>query len=120
MRFCGLDVGTTGVKAVVFDEMGIQISRSYRAYVIHVESDGTRLLTGQELWQKTRQVLTEIAASGGGDLDALCVDTFGEAFVALDREDRIISEPMIFTDRWGEEEYSQVVKKTDKREIARI
>lgn len=120
MLFCGLDVGTTGVKAVVFDERGTQITGAYRVYDVHVAADGTRLLRGQELWDKTKAVLREASAQAGGELSALCTDSFGEAFVALDNRDEIICDPMLFTDRWGEEEYREAEKKTNPREIARI
>jgi xylulokinase len=120
MRFCGLDVGTTGVKALVFDETGVQLSGAYRAYSIQVEPDGTRLLAGREIWDKTRDVFAEAAAGAGGGIDALCADSFGEAFVALNARGEIICDPMLFTDRWGEKEYAGAVKKISPVEIARI
>jgi xylulokinase len=120
MLFCGLDVGTTGVKAVVFDEGGNRITGAYRAYDIHVAAGGTRLLRGQELWDKTKAALAEAAARAGGTLSALCAASFGEAFVAVNDRDEIICDPMLFTDRWGEEEYREAEKKTSPREIARI
>jgi len=124
MLFCGLDVGTTGVKALVFDEKGTPLSSAYRAYKIEVMADGTRLLKAGELWEKTRECFLEAAkkttASAQGELAAVCADSFGEAFVALDDEDRVICDPMLFTDRWGEKEYFEAEKKTSALEIARI
>jgi xylulokinase len=120
MLFCGLDVGTTGVKAVVFDEKGNQINGAYRAYAIQVAPDGSRLLRGTELWSKTREAFAEVSAKAGGSLDALCVDTFGEAFVGIDARGDLICDPMLFTDRWGEKEYFEAEKKTSPREIAEI
>ena len=118
MRFCGLDVGTTGVKALVFDEKGRVLSSAYRAYTIKIEEDGTRLLRADELWQKTKEVFAEAAAKAMPDF--LCADSFGEAFVALDSRGKIICDPMLFTDRWGEREYFEAEKKTSAAEIARI
>ena len=119
MFFCGLDVGTTGVKAVVFDEKGNQISGAYRSYAIQVAPDGTRLLRGQEIWDRTREVLAEAAAKTEG-IDTICADSFGEAFVSLDAQDAIICDPMLFTDRWGEKQYFEAERKTSAEEIARI
>jgi xylulokinase len=118
--FCGLDVGTTGVKAVVFDEKGKPFTEAYRAYAIQVETDGTRLLRGQEIWEKTREVFSETARKTGGKIDAVCADSFGEAFVALDRKGELVCDPMLFTDRWGEKEYYEAEKKTTALEIAEI
>ena len=120
MLFCGIDVGTSGVKAVVFDEKGSPITDAYRNYSIQVAPDGTRLLRGQEIWDKTWEVFLATAKNTGGKLDAVCVDSFGEAFVALDKKGGIICDPMIFTDRWGEKEYYEAEKKTSAMEIAEV
>ncbi|MCL1855340.1 MAG: FGGY family carbohydrate kinase [Clostridia bacterium] len=120
MLFCGIDVGTTGVKAVVFDEKGTPVAEAHRNYSIQVEPDGTRLLRGQEIWDKTREVFLSAAKDTQGTLAAVCVDSFGEAFVALDKYGSILCDPMLFTDRWGEKEYYKAEKKTCAAEIAEI
>ena len=120
MLFCGLDVGTTGVKALVFDERGKPLHSAYSAYEIEVLADGTRLLKAAELWQKTKMCFARAVENIQDELAAVCADSFGEAFVALDADDQIICDPMLFTDRWGEKEYFEAEKKTSAREIARI
>jgi xylulokinase len=120
MLFCGLDVGTTGVKAVIFDEKGNQITGAYRAYSLQVAADGTRLLRGQEIWDKTKETFAEVAVKAEGKLAAVCAGSFGEAFVALDAAGAIICDPMLFTDRWGEKEYFEAERKTTPEEIAHI
>jgi xylulokinase len=104
----------------VFDEKGNHITGAYRAYTMRVTSDGTRLLEARELWDKTKEVFAEAAAKTGGKLDALCADSFGEAFVAINAAGEVICDPMLFTDRWGEKEYFEAEKKTGPREIAEI
>ena len=42
MNVCGLDVGTSGVKAVVFDEKGAGIANAYRDYETQIDPDGKR------------------------------------------------------------------------------
>jgi len=118
MRFCGLDVGTTGVKALVFDEKGNLLSSAYRAYDIQVAENGTRFLKAEDLWQKTEEVFSRAASAAPPD--CLCADSFGEAFIALDSGGNIICDPMLFTDRWGEKEYYEAEKKTSAAEIAEI
>ena len=120
MLFCGIDVGTTGVKAVVFDEKGSYVTDAYRAYSIQVEPGGKRLLKGQEIWEKTKEVFLTVVKNSGASIEAVCADSFGEAFVALDKGGNIICDPMLFTDLWGEEEYYEAVKKTSAQEIAEI
>jgi xylulokinase len=118
MKFCGIDVGTSGVKAMVFDEKGTALCESYRPYAIQVAPDGTRLLRALELWNQTKATFAEAVRKTGGDIDAVCSDSFGESFVALDKNDEIVCDPMIFTDNWGEAEYRDAEGKTNAEEIA--
>ncbi|MDR2786141.1 MAG: hypothetical protein LBB83_09540 [Treponema sp.] len=118
MNFCGIDIGTSGVKAMIFDEKGTPLGESYRPYAIQVAPDGTRLLRALELWTQTKTVFAELVRKTGGDISAVCADSFGESFVALDKNDNIICDPMIFTDRWGETEYRAAEGKTSAEEIA--
>ena len=83
MYFCGLDVGTSGVKAVVMDEKGKIAASSYEGYVLELKSDGTRDLSPGEMWDKTKKVLKDVAAVCK-NISALAVSTFGEAFVLAD------------------------------------
>jgi xylulokinase len=120
MRFCGLDVGTTGVKALVVDEKGVPVASAYRSYFVTVKPDGTRLLSAREMWNKTKEVFGEAVSHSGGRVDALCAASFGEAFIALDRQGEIICDPMLFTDHWGEKAYREAEKKVGAAEIAGI
>ncbi len=120
MKFCGLDVGTSGIKAVVFDEKGLQYASSFRAYDLKLKSDGTRTLDANDIWEKAKIVLSEAAAQTGEPIVALAVSSFGESFVCVDKDDNILNEVMIYTDRRGEEEYYEAMKKSSDAEIAKI
>lgn len=120
MNFCGLDVGTSGVKAVIFDETGLLNAKSYRAYKTEFDPDGLRGLDARELWNKTKEVLADACAQVGGRIDALAVASFGEAFVLLDAHDEVLHDIMIYTDRRGETEFLREAKNISREEIARI
>lgn len=119
MHFCGLDVGTSGVKAVVFDEMGAIVASSYYEYVLNLKSDGTRELDANDIWQKTKAVLRDVGQKCP-DIYALAVSSFGEAFVAVDADGKEISRVMVFTDNRGEEEFLREMQKSSDEEIAKI
>ena len=119
MYFCGLDVGTSGVKAVVMDEKGKIAASSYEGYVLELKSDGTRDLSPGEMWDKTKKVLKDVAAVCK-NISALAVSTFGEAFVLADERGNPLSEVMIYTDRRGEKEYFEAIKSASDKEIAQI
>ena len=86
MNFCGLDVGTSGVKAVVFDESGTQLADAYHAYGTEYDPDGLRGLNPRSVWEQTKEVVREACAKAG-KIDALAAASFGEAFVLLDEKD---------------------------------
>ncbi len=119
MHFCGLDVGTSGVKAVVFDERGSIVASAYNEYVYSLKSDGTRELDAADIWQKTKAVLRAVGQKCG-DISALAISSFGEAFVAVDADGKEISRVMIFTDNRGEEEFLREMQKSSDEEIAKI
>lgn len=119
MYFCGLDVGTSGVKAVVFDESGKIAAKSFYEYVLVLKSDGTRELDPMDIWEKTKAVLSDVGKTCQG-ISALAVSSFGEAFVCVDGAGREISRVMVFTDRRGEDEYFTAMKNSSDDEIAKI
>lgn len=119
MNFCGLDVGTSGVKAVVFDETGRQAAAAYRAYGTQYDPDGLRGLDPRAMWEKTKEVLAEACAKAGG-IDALAAASFGEAFVVLDDRDEPLHDIMIFTDPRGETEFLRASQGLPQEEIAAV
>ncbi len=119
MYFCGLDVGTSGVKAVIFDTKGNIIRTAYREYNLELKSDGTREIRAQEIWHNTKEVLKE-AICEFTQVKTIAVSTFGEAFIPIDKDGNELSEVMIYTDRRGESEYFDAMKKTSDEEIAQI
>jgi xylulokinase len=120
MNFCGLDVGTSGVKAMVFDETGKLQAGAHYEYDVTFERDGARVLSPNELWTKTKFALATVAEKLGGDIDALSIDTFGEGFVMMGKDREFLHDIMIFTDSRGEEEYFRAIESSSAEEIAQI
>lgn len=120
MNLCGLDVGTSGVKATVFDEFGKQKASAYAEYTTTSKRDGSRSLCATDLFFKTKQVLQQVSAQLGGQIDALAVASFGESFVMLDEQDNVLNEMMLYTDRRGDDEFFSEIQKTTAQEVAQI
>ena len=119
MYFCGLDVGTSGVKAVVFDELGEIRANCFLAYDLELRSDGTRDLMADQIWNKTKKVLSQ-AVSICPEVNSLAVSSFGEAFVPVDKTGRELSEVILLTDRRGEKEFYEAKKNTSDERIAEL
>jgi xylulokinase len=83
MNLMGLDVGSTGVKSVVFDASGRIVGSAYREYPEVYPQSGWIELRPDEVWQAVRAVISEAAAQAGGDVRSLCISAMGEAFTPV-------------------------------------
>ncbi len=120
MYLIGIDLGTTGVKAVAFTEEGRIAAMEYEAY--RQESvKGQRQLQALALWESCQRVLAAaFAKCPPQEEGALCVSSFGEGFVCLDGDGRELSPVMLLTDDRGQEEFSRLIRRLDPGEIAAV
>ncbi len=89
MYLVGLDVGTTGCKAVLFNEDGRLIAQSYREYPLYHPKPSWSEEEPREVWHSIIETIKEVVARAGiqaEEVEALSVSAQGEAFTPLDRE----------------------------------
>ncbi|HUX51030.1 MAG TPA: FGGY-family carbohydrate kinase [Spirochaetia bacterium] len=86
MKLIGLDVGTTGCKAVVFDEDGTEYSRGFREYDIVTDENGKAEQDPEEVWRLCREALTHAVGSTEhrSDIAAISISVQGDAIMAVD------------------------------------
>ena len=101
MLMLTLDIGSTCLKAQVFDEKGNILF--YRAAECALaEFDGTQTADIEAITE-TVALLTREAAKAG-EICSVAISSFGESFVALDENDSMLYAPMLYTDKRGERE----------------
>ena len=87
MSIMGLDIGTTGCKAVAFDEAGAILARAYREYPLLHPQPGWSELDVHRLWQDVSEVLREVNAQVTRDpAVALAISCQGEATVPVGQD----------------------------------
>ena len=87
MSLLGLDVGTTGTKAVAFDLNGNVLASSYREYPLLSPKPGWQELDPNLVWSAVRTVLGEVAAKTKKDpVKTMAISAQGEACHAIDKE----------------------------------
>lgn len=98
---CGVDAGTTRVRALLFTPGGRLVAESSRPTPVERPRPGWAEHDPEALWQATCEALREAAAqvADPGRIVGLAVASFGEAFVALDRDGR----PTCRTIAWYDE-----------------
>ncbi|MBN1427085.1 MAG: hypothetical protein JXB07_01790 [Anaerolineae bacterium] len=89
MSLMGLDIGTTGCKAVVFDLEGREIAKAYREYPLRHPFVGAAELDPSEVWDKVCGAIREVNALVPSDpVRALAVSSQGETCVPVDSQGR--------------------------------
>jgi xylulokinase len=106
MSLLGVDVGTTGCKAVVFSAQGRTLGAAYREYDVERPAPGQAELDAPAVWARVQQAIGEAAqaAAGQGDPpEALAVASMGEAVVPVGFDRQILGPSILNFDRRGEE-----------------
>ncbi len=111
MSTLGLDIGTTGCKAVSFDGRGRQLGLAYREYPLSAPRDGWAELDSRQVVEACLAVVSEAAAACGSDrVRALGVSSQGEAFTPVAADGAVLGNAMVSSDmravaqvsRWSE------------------
>ena len=99
MSYLGLDVGTSGCKAVVFDERGEQRALAYREYPVRHSHGSWAELDAEQVCAACKAVVAEAAAAVARDpVQALAVSSQGEAFTPVDAAGRMLAPAMVSSD----------------------
>lgn len=103
----GLDIGTTGCKCTVYNNQGEFVNQAYREYE---DNDSEHQLNLELVWEKVLTILKE-AVQNIDRLDAIGVSSFGESFVLLDENDKVLMDSMLYTDPRGKKQCSKIIKR---------
>ncbi len=99
MSSMGLDIGTTGCKALVFDERGRTLASSYCEYPVIHARPGWAELDSVLVCEACLKVIREAAARAPGDpVTCLGISSQGEAFTAVDGQGRPLCHAMVSSD----------------------
>ncbi len=99
MFYAGLDIGTTMVKAVIFDAQGNQAKEAHREYDLVYPKPGWRELDSDLVWARTREVLKEIGRwEGSADIKGLSVSVQGEAVAPISKEGKALHNSIVTFD----------------------
>jgi xylulokinase len=91
MNLIGLDIGTTGCKAAVFDAEGRLLSRASREYAVDMPRPGWAEQDAERVWQLAQEALRQaVAAAGAGAAAALGLSVQGEAVMPVDAGGRAL------------------------------
>ncbi len=83
-RILGLDLGTSGCKAIIFDNRWNIVARSYKSYdLIRVDETGYEL-EAETVWARLQEAIAEAHSKAGGKTDAVAISALGDVVIPLD------------------------------------
>jgi len=99
MSYLGLDIGTTGCKAVAFDERGRQLASAYREYHVISHEEGFAKLDSERVIESCAGVIAEAAYGAQHDpVRALGISSQGEAFTPVGPDGEMLGDAMVSSD----------------------
>ena len=121
MSLLGLDIGTTGCKAIAFSVGGETLAHAYREYgVIYPRPDWAEI-DPNKVWQCISEVISEVAHQTSSDpVKALAVTSLGESFVPIDEDGTVLFNSMTYVDSRGAEQMELWEQTLGKERIYQI
>ncbi len=104
MALLGLDVGSTGVKAVVFTTDGLAVAEAFTEY----PREDVHSVHGDRIWDAVRLVLSRAAAGGREKISALSISSFGESFVPIGNQGEVLAPTLLYTHPGGTQECAEL------------
>jgi xylulokinase len=105
LKLVGLDVGTTGAKAVAISETGEVLARAEIGYTLSIPQPGWAEQDPADWWSASEQALARVGAA-----DAASVGLTGQmhGLVLLDAADRILRPAILWNDQRTGDECAQI------------
>lgn len=100
----GLDVGTTGTKAILFSVSGEVVAQAYQGYPTQMPQVEFREQSPEDWWQAVCQVTKAVCAGKEEKVAALSLSTQGGTMVAVDKEMKPLRPAIVWNDVRAEEE----------------
>jgi xylulokinase len=105
MGLLGLDIGTSGCKATIFDYDGTVKGQSYVEYSLVSPQPGWQELDPEVVWNSVKQVIISALSSYRGEaIKAISVSSFGESVIPVDQDGNVLYNSIMYIDPRGGEE----------------
>jgi xylulokinase len=98
LSYLGLDIGTGGCKAVVFDREGKELASAFREYpVLHPHHNWAEI-NPEEVINNCFDVIAEVNAAIKDQVVAMSISSQGEAFTPVGKDGEILGNAMVSSD----------------------
>jgi len=98
VSYIGLDIGTSGCKAVVFNESGVELASAYREYPVSRPMSNWAELDSEEVMTKCFEIIIEVNSMIDDPVSALSISSQGEAITPVGSNGMILGKAMVSSD----------------------
>lgn len=110
-KYLGLDIGTTSLKAAVFDKDGKRLAVRAVDYTLNTDSStGYIEFTPERYTEMCRNVIDDLALECGG-IDAISVDTQGETLIVTDGDGNPLYPAIVWLDNRAADEADAITRR---------
>src|SRR5712664_2999633 len=95
----GVDVGTTGVKAIAISPDGEVIAKAEKAYPLSTPRPGWSEQDPEDWWRAAQAALQALAAAGVDDVRGIGLSGQMHGLVCLDERDKVLRPAMLWNDQ---------------------
>ncbi len=108
MRFLGLDIGTTSLKAAVFDETGKRLGLITTDYVLDTDPITGFIEFSPEEYIKMTKSAIDSLTNQCGKIDAISIDTQGETIIFADSDFKPVYPAIVWLDTRATKEANEI------------
>jgi xylulokinase len=120
MSLLGLDIGTTGCRAIVFNEEGDVLSQAYKEYPEIYPKPGWVEMDPRVIWDALKMVIKKSVADNHGDkVEALCASVLGVAVTPLDKNGEPLYNSLTAVDGRSTKQCEELEEKLGREAIYR-
>ena len=109
MLLMGVDMGTSGCKAVVFDSRWNIVCEAYREYSLCFPGEGLLEIDPELVWRQIRQVVIEANEKSNGTVEALAVSAIGDVIIPLGEDNKPVRRAIVDFDPRGTKQIERFV-----------
>jgi len=121
MSYLGLDIGTSGCKAVIFEQDGTLLSSSFSEYLLKTPYPGwSELDPGEVIDSCFRVIRDAVKGSAGSPVKALGISSQGEAFTPVGKDGEILANAMVSSDKRAEKSVNDFCESFGRKRLYHI
>jgi xylulokinase len=115
--FVGLDVGTTGVKALRLSPEGEVLARAERGYPLSIPQPGWSEQDPEDWWRAAEAALADV---GAADADGIGLTGQMHGLVVLDERERVLRPAILWNDQRTASECAEIEARVGLHELVRL